>query len=404
MITEGARAQNVEVPPAPDQRALPTGDFVEADTRAQAATQRRLRYSLGVTVRTVYDDNINISSFDRQSDVYTTVEPTLNLGFGDAENNFLALTYSPSGYFFASHSENNAIQQSISLNGQYRFPRVTLAFGEEIQILDGTNLNAAGGTGTDFTRTNLDVAGRTKLNTYSTRLNANYSLTGKTFLTAGLNYNASDYASLISSSVVSGNVYFNYTYSPKLALGVGATAGYDSVDAPSDDQTFEQINFRASYELTGKVSASFSAGFEFRQVANGGNDNGSPVFDGTLFYQPFDGTSLSLTLARRTQNSATLAGQNFHSTSATLSARQRFLQRLYLGLSVGYENSSYFTTTSGFDSNRSDDFFFLQASVDFDLTTFWTIGLYYFYRESDSSLGFFSFYDNQIGLRTSIRF
>ncbi len=404
VVKETAAHEEVDVPPAPDQLALPAGDFVAADTREQAATQRRLRYRLGVTVRTVYDDNINISSFDRQSDVYTTIEPTIDLGLGDAENNFLALTYSPSGFFFASHSENNAIQQSISLNAQYRFPRVTLALGEEIQILDGTGLNAASGTGTDFTRTNLDVAGRTKLNTYSTRLDANYSLTGKTFLTAGLNYSVSDYATLISSSVVSGNVYLNYTYSPKLSIGVGFSAGYNSVDSPSNDQTFEQINFRASYELTGKVSASFSAGFEFRQIANGGSENGSPVFDGTLFYQPFDGTSLSLTLSRRTQNSATLAGQDFHSTSATLSARQRFLQRLYLGLSVGYENSSYFTTTSGFDSNRSDDYFFMQASLDLDITTFWTVGLYYFYRESDSSFDLFSFYDNQIGLRTSIRF
>lgn len=404
VVAEAARAQGVAAPPAPDQLALPEGDFVEADTRAQATTRRRLRYRLGLTVRTVYDDNINISNFNRQSDVYTTIEPTLDLGFGDTENNFLALTYSPSVFLFASHSENNAFQHSISLNGQYRFPRVTVALSEQIELLDGTGLNRASGTGTDFTRTNLDVSGRTRLNTYSTRLNANYSLTGKTFLTAGLQYLVSDYATLISSSVISGNVYFNYTYSPKLSLGVGASAGYDSVDAPSDDQTFEQINFRASYELTGKVSASFSAGFEFRQIANGVSDNGSPVFDGTLFYQPFDGTSLSLTLSRRTQNSATLAGQNFHSTSATLSARQRFLQRLYLGLSVGYENSSYFTTTSEFASSRNDDFFFLQASVDFELTRFWTIGLYYFYRESDSSLNFFSFYDNQIGLRTSIRF
>lgn len=403
-VAETATTDNVDLPPAPDQLALPEAEYIRPAAREESATPRRLRYSLGLSLRAVYDDNINISKFDRQGDFYTTIEPTINVGFGDTENNFFALTYAPNAYLFATHSENDAIQHTISLTGQYRFPRVTVNLSQDVQILDGTGLNSPTGTGTDFTRTNLDVSGRTQLNIYTTRLDANYSLTGKTFLTGGINYSVSDYASLISSSVLSGNVYFNYTYSPKLAIGAGVTGGYDAVDAPSDNQTFEQLNVRASYELTGKVSASLSAGFEFRQVGNGASDNGSPVFDGTIFYQPFDGTSLAMTLSRRTQNSATLASQDFHSTSVILSGRQRFLQRLFLGLSVGYENSSYFSTTSGIDSNRSDDYFFIQASLDVNITSYWTAGIYYFYRESDSSLDAFSFYDNQIGFRTSFTF
>ncbi|MBA3831179.1 MAG: outer membrane beta-barrel protein [Chthoniobacterales bacterium] len=404
LVTETARTDNTDLPPAPDQLALPEAEYIHSLGHEASATPRRLRYMLGLTLRTVYDDNINISKLDRQSDFYTTIEPTINVGFGDIDNNFLALTYSPNAYLFATHSENDAIQHSISLNWQYRLPRVTVNLSEDIQILDGTGLNSATGTGTDFTRTNLDVAGRTQLNIYSTRLDVNYSLTGKTFLTGGINYNLSDYASLISSSVLSGNVYLNYTYSPKLSIGAGVTGGYDAVDAPSNDQTFEQLNIRASYELTGKVSASVSAGFEFRQVGNGASDNGSPIFDGTVLYQPFDGTSLAMTLSRRTQNSATLAAQDFHSTSVILSGRQRFLRRLFLGLSLGYENSSYFSTATGIDSNRSDDYFFVQPSLDVDITSFWTAGIYYFYRESDSSLAAFSFYDNQIGFRTSFTF
>lgn len=404
LVRKTAHSKSIDLAPAPDQLALPEAEYLRSTGQEESATQRRLRYQIGLTVRTVYDDNINISDVDRQGDLYTTVEPTLNLGFGDTENNFLALMYSPSAFIFASHSENNSLQHVIALSGQYRFPRVTVSLSEDIQILDGTGLNSSTGTGTDFTRTNLDVSARTRLNIYSTRLDANYSLTGKTFLTAGANYSVSDYSSLISSSLVSGNLYLNYTYSPKLSVGAGVTGGYNAVDAPSDDQTFEQVNLRASYELTGKVSASFSAGFEFRQITNGASDNGSPVFEGTLFYQPFDGTSLSLSLSRRTQNSATLVSQDYHSTNVTLSVRQRFLQRVFAGLSVGYENSSYFGTVSEIDSNRTDDYFFAQASLDLNITSFWTAGIYYFHRESDSSLDSFSFYDNQIGLRTSFTF
>ncbi len=385
--------------------ALPQAVEPAPEGRAEAATQRRLRYRVGVTLRTVYDDNVNLSQTDRQGDFYTSIEPTIELGFGRTDGNFLQLVYSPSVSLFFDHTEANSIQHLITFTGQLGLPRLILNLSQEVQILNGSGWNFPSGTGTEFTRTNLDVSRRTRLNIYTTRLDANYSLTGKTFLTAGLNYSVTDYESFLSSSVISGNLYANYTYSPKLAFGVGLTAGYNSVEAPSQDQTFEQLNARVSYGLSGKVSASFTAGLEFRQISESdAEDNGSPVFEGALFYQPFDGTSLALNLSRRTMSSAVLASQDFHSTSVVLSGRQRFLQRIYLGLSLGYENSSYFSTMQGFSSTRSDDYYFLQTALDVDLTSFWAAGVYYLHREDDSSLPAFSFYDNQFGLRTSLNF
>jgi hypothetical protein len=404
LVAQTSRAEGIE-PEKALETELPQSALEEIVGHEQSAIPRRIHYQVGLSVREVYDDNINLNQTNRQDDFYTTIEPRIEIGMGQPDGNFLDLTYSPNAFLFINHSENDALQHLISLTGQYRFPLLTLSLSQDIQILDGTGLNADTGTGTTFTRTNLDVSGRTRLNIYATRLNANYSLTGKTFLTGGLSYSISDYAALISSSVLAGNIYFNYTYSPKLALGLGLAGGYNSVDAPSESQTFEQVNARASYELTGKVSATLSCGVEFRQVTDSGaEDNGSPVFEGSLFYQPFDGTSLALNVSRRTMASATLAEQDFHSTSIILSARQRFLQRIYFGLSIGYENSEYFSTTSGLSSTRSDNYYFLQPSLDFNVTSFWTAGIYYFYRKDDSSISSFSFYDNQYGLRTSLTF
>jgi hypothetical protein len=382
-------------------RAIP----VEPNERAQSAVPRRIHYQLGLTVSGVYDDNIDISPTNREGDFYTTIEPMLNIGIGDTEGNFVDLNYRPQVYLFANHSEDDALQHLITLTGQYQFSVLTLSLTQEVQILDGSGLTTPSGTGTEFTSTNLDVAGRTRLNIYTTRLAANYPVTGKTFLTGDLGYSVSDYTSLLSSSVLSGDVYLNYTYSPKLSIGAGLVGGYDAVDSPSQDQLFEQFNLRASYELTGKVSATLSAGVEFRQATEGGaTDNGTPVFDGSLFYQPFDGTNIALSLSRGTLNSAALAGEDYHSTSVIASARQRFLQRFFVGLSVGYENSSYFSTESDIASNRRDDYYFAQASLDFNVTSYWTAGVFYFYREDDSSLAEFRFNDNQIGFRTTFTF
>jgi hypothetical protein len=121
-------------------------------------------------------------------------------------------------------------------------------------------------------------------------------------------------------------------------------------------------------------------------------------------YQPFNGTTLTLQGNRRTMNSAVLEAQDYASTNITFTARQRFLRRIYLGLSVGFENSDYFTTVQSVKTSRTDNYFFAQPSVDVTLTKFWTMGVYYLHRQSNSSEEVFSFYDNQFGVRTSLTF
>src|SRR2546423_3400618 len=54
------------------------------DLRNEVSSEpRRFQYGLQITVRGVYDDNINISQTNRVSDYYFTLEPVLTLGLGD---------------------------------------------------------------------------------------------------------------------------------------------------------------------------------------------------------------------------------------------------------------------------------------------------------------------------------
>ena len=121
---------------------------------------RRFQYGLRLTVRGVYDDNINISQTNKISDFYVAIEPAITAGFGDItghEDNYIRLDYIPSIQLFVDHSENDAVQHRIHLGGQHRFGRLTLTLGEDAGILDGTDL----GTTTDATtpggQVNLDV-------------------------------------------------------------------------------------------------------------------------------------------------------------------------------------------------------------------------------------------------------
>jgi hypothetical protein len=241
--SEPGTATGSAEPPLPASSGATNVETPSAN--AISGTARRFQYAFHVALREISDDNVNLSATNRLPDYYTSLELGVKLGVGDTverQANFLAIDYSPRFTFFAENSRFNSIQQISRLEGQYGFGRLTVGLSQEIQLLDGNDINLSTGIDSTVNRVNLDVSGRTRLNVYTTSLNANYSLTGKTFLTGNLSYTVSDYATLISSSIIAANAYINYTYSPKLAIGVGLAGGYNLVDSPSQSQIFEQVN------------------------------------------------------------------------------------------------------------------------------------------------------------------
>ena len=369
-------------------------------------TPRRFQYSLSFTERTVYDDNIGISSFNRKSDLYFAFEPSLSLGWGETDSvNSLAFVYHPSGFLFLDHSQDDGVQHLVRLQVGHNFGHLSLVLSQDVQILNGADLNSlADQTGHNA---NIDVGARTKHNIYTTNLNASYDLTGKLFLSSAANMAIDDYprGQQIGSKNFSGNLFLNYQYREKIVFGLGGTGGYNKVDSGSPDQLFEQANARVSYTATAKINLSAMGGLEFREFAN--HSRGaylSPVFTIAAAYQPFDGTSISLAGSRNTNNSAALSGQDYSETLISASIRQRFLTRTTLGLSGGFANSDYFSTINGLPSSRVDDYYFVEPSVDVTITRFLSAGAYYLHRQDRSSLNFFSFYDNQFGFKAVLSF
>ena len=377
-------------------------------TSIDSGIPRRFQYLLRLTVRSVYDDNINLSNTARISDFYTTIEPSIMLGFGDTDGraeNYIRFDYLPAIFFFADHSENNSVQHVMRLDGQYRINRLTLNLSQMVQIMDGVDVQTQDTAGGLDQQVNLDVAGRTRFNIYTTHLNAAYYLTGKTFVSAGLDYTNTHYTSLISSEVLSGNFFLNYNFSPKLVIGLGGTAGRTRVDDPNPEQTFEQANLRVSYQATGKIDFAGTAGVEVRHFEGDMRDEYvSPVFEVRMGYAPFSGTKITLTANRRTLNSAVLAAQNYAVTNFSVGVQQRLLGRVFLGVNGGYETSNYFSTVGSSAPDRDDDYFFVQPSIGVKVTRFWALGAYYLRRQNSSSFDAFSFHDNQVGLRSTLEF
>jgi hypothetical protein len=333
--------------------------------------------------------------------------PQLTAGLGDIDTrqeNYIALNYSPTALFYVDNTDFNTIEQVGRLEGQWRIRRVALRLTQDFASVQSSNLNVADPDGGFANQTNLDIGGRRRVTRYATRLDASADLTGKTSLRLGGSYSVEDPEDLIGSDTLTGTVAVDYRYGPKLSLGLGLTAGKQYVEEPSPDTTFQQVNVRGSYELTGKMRATGSIGVEFRESEDGTQQNISPVFAFGLAYAPFDGTQLDISATRRTLNSASAIGQDFTSTQVIVTARQRFLQRIFANLSAGIQEQTYFSTFSGISTDRDDNYYFIAAGIDVRITEFWFAGVFFTHRENQSSLAVYSFDNSQYGIRTTLTF
>ena len=412
VLTPPALSTGMDNTTAPVVQIDPTDSSpVAQEGRAVAPEVRRLHYQLKLDLRGTYDDNVTLTSRHEVSDFYIRIDPAIVVSFGDDDQeaaNFVSFEYDPDVVIFFDHSEFDTIQHVLQLQAQSNFSRLTIDLNERAQFLHGADVNQPTTTGTFVNAVNLDVRGRPRVNLFDTQLSATYDFSGKTSLAAGFQHSVSDYSDFISSQRLLGNLFLNYAYGPKLNIGAGGSVGREFVDEPTPDQTFEQINVRASYELTGKLMSHGSVGVEIRQFDGDRSDHVSPVFELGLDYTPFDGSTFSLSGTRSNSSSASLAGQDFASTQIMASVRQRFSQRFFISLTGGYQNQTYFGASAFVDSTRVDNYYFIQPAIDVKITRYWYLGGYYLHRQNDSSDLFFgdafAFDENQAGIRSTLSF
>ena len=405
--TDYTVAETNAAPPPPSlPYPVSVYDSSKGGENVPSGEPRRFHYTLGLTVRGVYDDNIFISHTDRVSDYYFAIEPHIGLGFGDMEGrgtNYIRLDYIPSIILYVDHSNEDDVDHIIHLEGRHEFSKLTLFFSQDVDILRNANLNSLIDTTGQFA--NIDVGGRTELNLYVSRVRAYYDLTEKLFLSGEFDASIWDYGNdFINSEIFSGGLYINYKWTPKVVVGIGGTGGVMEVEDGNPDQPFAQVNVRLSYEATGKLNFYASVGVEFREFDSDRSERTTPVFEVGAIYHPFDGTTITLAADRTMLASGFSPDQDFAATDVVLRIQQRLLRRFYLGFSAGYENADYFATVNGVHTSRDDNYYFVEPSVDVLINRFFSVGAYYLHREDSSSEDFHSFYDNQVGVRATVRF
>ncbi len=355
----------------------------------------RFKYSFRLDLSALYDTNIFISNSNRVADYEFTITPGVTMGFGDVfrrAGNFIRLDYAPSFQFFARNSSQNNIGQAFLLDGQYNSGKATWRFAQSIQVLNGADTDA----GTRVTR-----------QIYATTIGVSYLVSDKTFIDLAANFAYQHFDNELDTWTLSGSGYFNYIYSPKLTIGIGVVGGYTSVSGNVDpNQTFEQVNLKATYQATGKIQLNATVGVQFMQFSGARSAYVTPVFSLSGVYQPFDGTTATVTAARRVQPSSSLEGQNFITTGVTVAVRQRFLQRVYLTVSGAFENSLYFAIVPQANATRNQNYISGSVGLDYFVREGWTVGAFYLNRQAfgNAASAPYNFIDQQVGVRSTISF
>jgi hypothetical protein len=362
--------------------------------------------------RMTFDDNIFINSSRKESDVYFSISAGLAAGWGDLrdevrklaipdflplieeenaerERSYVLASYSPIATIFTSHSSENVLDHDARFKVKWALPYLALSLRSHFLQLTGPN---------------VDIGTRVTSTIFNTEISALYDYSDRTSLESVFSGETRSYDVGLSSREWINHDWLNYQYSPKTTIGLGAKFGYLQVET-GPGQRYEQMLARVAYKITEKISVVANGGVEFRQVTGDGNPT-NPVFGLEVDYKPFPHTEVMISGLRQTENSAGVSFQNILSTSANFRARQRFLQRFYVGLEASYANYSYNEIGGAISSGpqRTDNSFSVRPNVRMELTKNASIELSYQYRRDRSTFSRFSFVDNQLFLQADVLF
>jgi hypothetical protein len=393
-LNRNVKAQDVLVPlpQSPDQTPTAVQQVNEMDVFAANKTQTESQpFQWGaLTLRPhpfyqfFYGDGIQAGTNQLVNTTIQQISPGALLEMGS----HWTLDYSPVWTVYSNNKLRNTFGQTVMLVGGTAYN--DWVFG----ISQGY---------TDSSSPSVETATQTRQQTYSTVVNAAYTMNSKMSLDLAANQDfvsADQFSSYQEWSTLD---WLNYQFWPRLNAAVGVGGGYDNEDA-SPDMTFEQLQGRVNWRATDKISFQLHGGVEDRQFLSGdASDLINPVFDATIQYQPFEQTKISLTGERVVSASYLQSSQVTESTGVSADLNQRLVKKLFLDLSGGYQTVKYIASNSSV-SNRKDDYDYLHAQLSWAFLKRGTIAVFYQISRDDSSKAGYSFTSHQVGFSIGFRY
>ena len=151
---------------------------------------------------------------------------------------YMAFRYTPSLINFIDVDQKDILNHSVAFNAGYRFSKLALIVDQRVLPYSGGDIES----GNFITR-----------NFYITSVSAEYEISDKTSLEAGLSNNIRDYKDGFDSQDTMIRAFANYSWSEKIRLGLGGSYGHVTSQG-GPDQNYQQALIRAVYFPTQKTT------------------------------------------------------------------------------------------------------------------------------------------------------
>lgn len=369
-----------------------------------------------VDYNSVYGSGIQAAPTNHQTTAIQQISPGLALDLGT----HWTLDYTPTIRLYSNSQFKDGVDHAVSLVGGTHYEDWTFGLSQGFVYT---------------TAPDVETAGQTEQQNFTTALTAADVLNDKLSLNLGLNQDFNYAQNLQDSRDWSTMNWLNYTFWPRLTAGVGAGVGYLNVETGSD-QPYENLQADVNWRATDKISIQVSGGLQVRQflgatsqtylvgvitnlsyvTINSSSDLITPIFNATIQYQPFQDTQISVN-AGRSISPSLIPGSDTIDTSFGASINQTLFKKFALNLGASYSVSKFTQTGSVAntlpnneielalqDNGRSDDNYILTARLSHPFLRRGSWSVFYQYSDNQSTEAGFGYHGNQVGFDISYRY
>ena len=310
-----------------------------------------------------------------------------------------SLDYTPSWTFYSSSQLQNSLSHSVAVNWGTSYEDWGLGFSQGYTRSDSPTIQTGAQTDQQGISTALNASYQ-----FNTQMSLSMEVSQNINLVSNSGNATNSVGTLANSYSWSTMEWLNYQFWPRLTAGIGAGVGY-ATQAGSPDSVNEQYQGRVNWRATDKVSFGLNGGVQVQQYLGSGaaGDLITPVFGGSIQYQPIKPTQLTLS-ANRSVSPSYYQSQSSETTTLTAALNQQFKKNFTLGLTGGYATTSYSATSTGVVAGGNNDTYSFSASLSHPLTKRGTISVNYSYSENSSNNQGLSYSSNQIGVQIGYQF
>ncbi len=352
---------------------------------------------LFLTARTEarYEDNLTFASGDVGNptidDTIFEFVPGVELTFGKS-----SLTKGSLVFFerFTAYSDNSDLNETLAnfiAKSTYEGAKLRLGLNASFKEQFQNNRDLAG-TGAALIRSDDYAAGG----------NAEVSVTEKSKVGVGVQYDATDYidgsAVLVDRETYTVPVNYYFAVQPKLDLSLGVQYRVTQVDVSNGDYEDVYVNVGARGEFTPKLLGSFSLGYNSRTGDASNSDNDGLGLQAGLTYVYTLKTQFTLDASNDFSTGASGGGQE--KSSLILGARSKIAEDLSAFASVGYEKTDFANV------DREDTFISARVGLSYILNQYVSFDASYSHYDnaSDGASGNADFDANIVSLSANLRY